>query len=325
MRKTINKISVIGRIYDVSNIAVKTVQDTTKSSYGTEYINGTLDVATDEECLNIVQVHFTYVTEKTKAGKVNSTFKVLKGIIEAPKTVLQAGKDAATCVKIDTALGLNDFYTQKNGEETLVSAKRIEGGFVTIINASAMPEEDQRSKFECDMLINGTRYVEKDEEKHIDEDYLIVKGAVFDFRNAILPVEFVVKSKGGIKYFESLDASAKNMTFTKVWGNIKSANIVTKKEEESAFGEAIVKEYTRTVREWTITGTSKADSVYEIGDAEAGITLDEIKEALANRDIYLADVKKRQDEYNASKGTNSEVPFKKDNAAGAVNAGDFNF
>lgn len=322
MRKALNKITLSGRVYD-HKLALKTVQDTNKESYGTEFINGTIDIATDEACLNIVQVHFTYVTETTKAGKKNSTFAALKSIIDGGKTVFADGKDAAVCVKVDTAIGLNDFYSTKNGEETLVSAKRAEGGFVTIVKS--LPEEKDRNKFECDMLINGTRIVEKDEEKNIAEDFLVVKGAVFDFRGALLPVEFIVKSKGGINYFDSLNASGKNMTFTKVWGNINCSTIVTKKEEESAFGEPMVVEYTNTKREWIVTGTSKPDSVYEIGDEKNGITEEEIKKALANREVYLADVKKRQEEYQASKNAgNSEVPFATNAKAPAAEGG-FNF
>ena len=130
---------------------------------------------------------------------------------------------------------------------------------------------------------------------------LIVKGAVFDFRNAILPVELVVHNKGGIKYFESLDASPKNLVFTKVWGKINSETIVDRREEESAFGEPAVKEFSRSVREWVITGTSKPDAVYEIGDEQNGITEEEIKKAMADREVYLAGVKKRADEYQASR------------------------
>lgn len=320
MRKALNKITLSGRVYD-HKLALKTVQDSSKASYGTEFINGTLDVATDEACLNIVQVHFTYVTETTKAGKKNATYTALKSIIDG-KTVLADGKDAAVCVKVDTAIGLNDFYSTRNGEEQLVSAKRAEGGFVSIVKT--LPDEKDRNKFECDMLINGTRVVEKDEEKNIAEDYLVVKGAVFDFRGAILPVEFIVKSKGGINYFESLDASSKNMTFTKVWGNINCSTIVTKKEEESAFGEPMVVEYTNTKREWIVTGTSKPDSVYEIGDEKNGITADELKKALADREVYLADIKKRQEEYQASKNTAAETPFAT-NAKAPASEGGFNF
>lgn len=309
MRKKIfNKEHIEGRLYE-HNLAIKTVQNSDSKNFGKEFIGGTLDIATDDECLNIVTITFTYVTEITSKGTKNETFTTLKNIIENGKTVLTDGKDVATLVKVDTALGVNDFYTSKGGEETLVTAKRNEGGFVHIVNKLCDPAA--RNTFEMDMLINGTRLVEADEEKHIPADYLIVKGAVFNFRNAILPVEFIVKNPSGIKYFESLDASPSNMVFTKVWGKINSEVIKTVKTEESMFGEAKVTEYERAIKEWVITGT--ANETYEIGDEENGITLDEIKKALADREVYLADVKKRQDEYQASKNSG--------NAAAAGGAG----
>lgn len=320
MRKnTINKIHVSGKIYD-HQLAVKTVQKADSENFGKEFINGTIDIATDNAGLNIVSVHFTFVTELTKNGNKNATYAALKNIIDTNKTVLTVGKDDAMMVKIDTALGLNDFYTNRNGEETLVSAKRCEGGFVTIVS-SVEEDEDARCRFETDMLINNVRRVEADPERNIDKDYVVIKGVVFDFRNGILPVEFTVRSEGGMKYFESLDASSQNPTFTKVWGKINSSTIVTRKEEESAFGEPSIKEYTRTIREWLVTGTSKPEAVYPIGDAEAGITVDDIKKAMADREVYLAGVKKRQDDYNASRqtGTTSNV------ASAPAAVGGFNF
>lgn len=316
MRKVINRERVSGRVYD-HNLAIKITGETSKQP-GTEYINGTLDVATDEAGLNVVTVNFTYVTAVTSKGTKNETYTALKNIIENGKTIVNDGIENATMVKIDTALGLNDFYTNRKGEETLVQAKRNDGGFVHIV--TKLDEEATRNTFEFDMLINGTRLVEADPEHNIDADYLVVKGAVFNFRNAILPVELVVKNAGGIKYFESLEASSKNLVFTKVWGKIESQTIVTTKEEESAFGEAAVKEYTRTVKEWVITGTAKEP--YEIGDAETGITEDEVKKAMADREVYLAEVKRKQDEYQASKAAATPAPS---STVAPANVGGFNF
>lgn len=316
MKKPINKEHIEGRIYE-HNLAIKTVQNSESKNFGVEYIGGTIDIATDENCLNVIQVNFPYVTETTSKGNKNNTYTALKNIIENGKTILVDGKDNATMVRVDTALALNDFYTQRNREEVLVSAKRNNGGFVTIVNT--LGDEDNRNEFECDMLINGTQYVEADPEKNIENDYLIVKGAVFAYNNAILPVDFIVKNQGGIKYFESLDASPQNLIFTKVWGKINSETIVHKVEEESAFGEPAVKEYTRNIREWVITGTSKADSVYEIGDPKNGITLEEIKKAMADREVYLAEVKKRADDYLASQNTGVNI------ATANAAQGGFNF
>lgn len=318
MKKPINREHIEGKIYE-HNLEIKKVQNSESKNFGTEYIGGTLDIVTDNAGLNVVQINFPYVTETTAKGNKNSTYTALKNIIENGKTVLTDGMENATMVKVDTALALNDFYSQRNGEETLVSAKRNNGGFVTIIT-SLEQEENKRNTFECDMLINGTQYVEANEEKNISQDYLILKGAVFSYNNAILPVDFVVKNPGGIKFFESLDISPKNLVFTKVWGNINSETIVRKVEEESAFGEPSIKEYTRTVREWVVVGTSKKEAIYEIGDSENGITADEIKKALADREVYLADIKKRQDEYQASKNQTTNSP-----ATATAAQGGFNF
>lgn len=321
MRKTINKTHIEGKIYDFS-LAEKKVQNESSPNYGKDFINGTIDIATDNDNMNIVTVHYSYEPVNNKSGKKNSKYTALKNIIDNGKTVLNDGADNATLVKIDSALGLNDFYTNRDGEEVLVSAKRNEGGFITFV--TKIGDEATRSTFEMDMLINGTRIVEANEERNIPEDYMVIKGAVFDFRGAILPVEFNVKNSGGIKYFESLDITSSNPVFTKVWGQIVSKSTVDKRTEESAWGEPIVKEYPRTFREWLVIGTSKPDAVYEIGDDKNGITADEIKKALADREVYLAGVKKSQEEYQASKNANNNaLPFAE--APKTAQAGSFNF
>ena len=316
--KMINRERIEGRVYD-HNLALKVTGESSKNP-GTEYINGTLDVVTDDAGLNVVTINFTYVTATTSKGTKNETFSVLKSIIDNNKTVVAVGADNAAMVRVDTALGLNDFYTNRDGEERLVSAKRNDGGFVRLI--TKLSDEKERNNFEFDFLINGTRLVEADPERNIDNDYLIVKGAVFNFRNAILPVELFVKNDSGIKYFESLDASSSNPVFTKVQGKIESQTIVTKREEESAFGEAAVKEYTRTTKEWVITWA--AAEPYDMNDPEQGISADDIKKAMADREVYLADIKKRQDEYQASKNAGTATTGSAQAGVSAA-AGGFNF
>ena len=326
MKKPINKEHIEGYVYD-HDLSVRTVQSQTKPdgtpnpNYGKEFIAGKLDVQTDEEGINIVTINFTYVTATTSKGARNETFYSLKSIIDESKTVLKCGAENATMVTVDTALGLNDFYTSRSGEETLVSAKRNDGGFVHIVN-KLKPDVNARNTFEFDMLINGAIFIEGDEEKNTT-DHVVVKGAVFNFRNAMLPVELVVRNPGGMKYFENLDASPSNLIFTKVWGNI--TNLVMQNEviEESAFGEAAVKSYDRTIREWLIVGAAKEP--YEIGDEKNGITSDDIKKAMADRETYLADVKKRQDEYQASRQTNDNAFTQVTAPIANAAAGGFNF
>ena len=92
--------------------------------------------------------------------------------------------------------------------------------------------------------------------------------------------------------------------FTKVWGRINCGSIANEIKEETAFGEEAVRTYERKIREWIITGTSKVP--YDFGD-ETILTFAEVKKAMQDRELMLADTKKRSDEYKAQKaaGTTS--------------------
>ena len=80
MRKAANKVHVEGRVYE-HNLTIKTVQNTSSANFGKEFINGSLDIATDDACTNIVTVNFTYVTEFTAKNTKNETYATLKNII----------------------------------------------------------------------------------------------------------------------------------------------------------------------------------------------------------------------------------------------------
>lgn len=296
MRQMINQEHIEGRIYQ-HDLAVKTVQNQQSANFGKEFISGTLDIATDENTMNVIQVHFTYITETTKSGGKNATFTALKKIIDEGKAVITDGKDEATKVKVDTALALNDFYTQ---DDNLVSVKTNEGGFVTIVRE--LSSESDRNTFTMDMLITNLHTVEADEDKGIKEPYMTVRGAVFNFRKALLPVEFVVRNETGMKYFEDLGVTPSEPVLTKLWGKINSTTIIIEQKEESAFGEAAVKTYERKTKEWVVTGTAKIP--YDFGD-EAVLTTDEVTKAMQDREVYLADVKRRADEWRAQKSSQS--------------------
>lgn len=296
MKKMINSTTIAGYIYE-NKLEQKITGENSKNP-GTSYIAGTLDIATDEACVNIVSVHFTYVTPTTTSGKNNATYAVLKNIIDKVyKTIMADGKENATKVSINSAIGLNEFYSDKTGKEELVSAKRNEGGFITVVDT--LPSEDMRNTFRTDIVINGTRHIEADEEKNLPEK-LVIKGAIFDFRNTLLPVEYSVINPNAISYFESLEASDKNPVFTQVWGRQISEVVVREIREASAFGDDYVRTVTNTRKDFVITG-AKADP-YEWDD-EATITVKELQEAMANRQTYLATIKQRQDEYKASRNT----------------------
>ena len=298
MRKIVNREHIEGILFQ-HDLELKTVQNETSANYGKEFIAGNVEIAVDEEGLNVIPVHFTYVTEITNSGKKSPTFTALKRIIDEDKSIVSVGKDEAFKIKIDTALSVNDFYSNN---DQLVSVKVNEGGFISIVNN--LCDEKERNTWEADMVITGCNIIEADPEKNIDEDYMQVKGAIFNFRNELLPIEFILRNKDGFKHFEDMDASPAEPTFTKVWGRINCLTKTTTVEEETAFGEAAVRTYERKVKEWEITGTPKVIS-YDFGGED--LTVEELTKAMQDRELKLADIKKRSDEYKAQKASNNTV------------------
>lgn len=304
MMKVKNETHIEGVLYEHA-LEAKVTGPNSKAP-GTNFISGTISIATDDALTNIVPIHFTYVTEKTAKGGVNATYSLLQNIIDGVVgTYMKDGADKAAKLRIDSAIGLNEFYTDRNGKEELVSVKTNEGGFVHTTN-TLLEKETDRNTFKCDMVITQVTHVDADEERKTpDKD--IIKGVVFNFRNEILPVEFTAVHPGAMAYFEDLGASTSNPVFTKVWGNQVSEVIRREIREESAFGEDSVREVQSTRKDFVITGAAKIP--YE-WDTEDTMLASELTAAIANRETYLATMKQRRDEYKASKGQATPAPTK---------------
>jgi hypothetical protein len=296
MKKMVNEATYEGRVFQ-HKLVKKTVSNQSSKNFGKEFISGTLDIATDDAGLNVVQVHYTYVTATTNAGSENRTFTALSKIMDGP-TWVENGKDEAMKIKATTAIGLNEFYSSRDNQ--IVSQMINEGGFINIINSLSEEKENKRNKFIVDMLITKATRVEADPEKNIDKDYLNLRGVIFNFRNAILPITLKVTNEKGIEDFESLDVSSSNPYFIKVWGkNVNTTVTITKEVDASDWGEAYVDTQERNVRDWVISG--RAAVPYEFGE-EGVLTTDELTKAQQDRELVLAEIKKRNEEYNASKG-----------------------
>lgn len=305
MRKNLNTENIEGRVYE-HDLTLKTVQNQKSENYGKEFISGSVSVATDEAGLNVLTVHYTYVTGTTKNGKQNATYGNLKRIMEG-KTWVENGKDEAMKVRLTPSAALNDFYP--DGKDQLVSQQKNEGGFVSIVT-DLSPEGPGRQKFTFDTVITDVILVEADPEKNVSEDYAKITCAIFNFRNDIFPFTLIARSEGAINYFMSLEASKSNPVYTQVWGEIVSTTVRVEKTVESAFGEPMVDVSERRQREWVVTGAKP--ETYIFGE-ENTITVEELSKAIADRNVYLEEVKTRAKEYYEGKGnavaaTNPSIP-----------------
>lgn len=301
----VNKCAVQGYIFNKGEgrrALQKRVTGENSKNPGQEYIQGELNIATDEDATNVVTVWFQYVAptwpaKGDKPERPNTTFQTLETIINSAVTYEEVGKNATT-VRIDGNIGVNDFYT-RDGE--LASPKRIEGSFVHLMN-STEKIADRPATFEADMIISAAAEREMENE---EENYVNLNGYVFNFRNDVLPVTFTVRTDAGMKYFLDQDYPM----VTKVWGDIVSSIVKTEHVTESAFGAPTVDVTTRSIRSWDVIGASAEPADW---DDESTITRDELKDKVRERETRLAEQKKRDEEYRNR--TSSAFPAATTNA-----------
>lgn len=297
-----NQETFIGRIYQ-TDLKLKKVENKSSKHFGKDFISGTVDVATDEEGLNVVTVHYTFVPSDR-----GQTYDNLKSIMDGGKSWITVGKENAERVRLTPNIAVNDFVSSQSGE--MISSVRNEGGYVNFFRYD-FPEEDNRNHFEEDMVI--TSFVRNDE---AETPYADIRGVVFDFRNGLIPITFKIYDQAGMNYFESLDVSSQNPCYTRIWGKVVNTTIKTTRTEESAFGEGRVITTNKNVREYVITGCNPTPN--ELTED----VLKDVKEGMQNREIHLAEVRKRDEEYRASRNTNVSS-----GTAASVNVipGGFNF
>lgn len=285
--KLMNTVHLEGYLYEHA-LEERVTGDSSKNP-GTKYLAGTVSIATDEAMLNIIQVKYTYVTQMTAKGKLNPSYQTLYGIIAGSyKTVMEVGKDNAAKIRIDTAIGLNEFYSDKNGPEELVSVRQNDGGFIHIAD-TLTPDENQRNTFKVDFVIKKATRIDADEERGYPEKVKL-EGVIFNFRNEILPVEFSVLKPAAMDYFESLEASNKNPIFTRISGKQISEVVVRKIEEESPWGDISVREVRSTRKDFVVTGANSEPYAW---NDESTITVSEFNDLIAAREVYLANLKQR--------------------------------
>lgn len=293
-----NDIHVEGYIFNFGNDERRQLKECISGPNaahpGTEYIRGELNVATDDEASNVVTIWFQYVpkvwpAKNGKPERENQTYTELARLINTAKTFESDGM-AATKVRVDGNLDVNDFYTR---EGELASPKRIRGSFVHVLNGPISPNP---ATFDIECILSQAINKEVDD----GDDYLTLKGYTFDFRNSVLPFDVNVRIPAAITYFENQEISNSNPLVTNIKGNIVSAIVKQKEEVESAFGDPVVNVTTRSVRTWDVTWAAKEPMEW---DDESSITKAELKKVLQEREDMLAAEKKRQDEWKASQGS----------------------
>lgn len=293
MKKMVNKTTVEGILVE------KDLRAGVAQNSGTAYVAGRLHIETSDG--NVVAVE-VYEGEKTAKGQPNQKYPTLKGIFDNGQAK-HDGSDNPTKLRVTSALGTNDWF--KDGE--LVSSLINRGGFISVVGTV-----NSKADFEADIVIKSVQPEIRNEQ---ETGRVVVNGIIFNYANQALPARFVVENAEGAKFFSNLDP----MTFTRVWGQQVNSTIVNERTEDSAFGDAKVVKSSYTRKEFVITGAQT--DAYD----ESQLTSAELQSAIQARNVAVAELKAKNDAYQASKGTAPAAASSSSKGLGTVAVGDFNF
>lgn len=303
--KFLNKTTVSGYIFnlegssDWDKLQKRTTGENSKNP-GQDYISGVISIATDDEALNVVQVHFSFVTpEWGKSGKKNQNYDFLLDLIERQDNgtlkTFETSKTDAEKITVTGDLSLNEFIDK---EDNFVAVKQIRGTFVGNMSA----RDTMGAFFDLEALISNASMREVED----GDDYMNISGYAFNFRNELLPIQLTVRIPGGVKFFENADISSKNPFLGKISGQVVS-NIITIAKDESdldGFGEA--KPTTRSIRAWDVSSARRTLEFDDDGD----LNLAEMKKLVADRADHEAEVRKQIEDRKAARGDGFDAPKK---------------
>ena len=299
MRKTENEMTVNGKVYDI-NMEKRT------SRNGNDYISGKIVVATNkvetvEEDMRLVELRFNYIAPTYKNGNPNRSYTECQRLINSNKSILNVGLEDADYVRISTSLTLNEYYNMQS--EEFVSFPQIGGmgGFINVGDGASL--DAYKNVFQVDALCTGVKIHEADPDRGVDNTTVEVNAQIFDFFGNMMPVQFVVKSKGGMNYFANEAGISKNTPlFTHLTGYANVGTIIKKRTIESAFGEPYVEEVPHSVREWVVIAAKREP--YILGQ---DITEEDIKTKTEDRELRLAEMKNSAIEYAKSQKNTSPM------------------
>lgn len=276
-----NRVTIEGFVYS-HNLEKKTVQNKNSRNFGKEFIGGKLNIATDAEGRNVVTVYYSYVTPEKKDGSTNPNYTVLEKIVDHKVgNMIEDGVASAAKVTIDGVFECNDFVSKQTGEivSSFRAASSFNGGFIHLAETIS-----PKASFHVDMLINKVIEKEADEEKDLAAK-VEISGCIFDWKGEIIPAHFTVAGPRAMDYFVGLGASETSPVLTELEGIMENETYTMQTTKESAFGDDVVVETTRSRKQNVITWARPEP--YE-WDTEATILGSEVTAAVQNREIKLA-------------------------------------
>lgn len=286
IREAINNVSIEGIVKE-KNLEVKVYEGKTN-------ISGTVSIETGENAIHTIKV---FVNEITKDGKENNGFKGMKTVMEEYVSVAEGlakglseteAKGNATKVTVNKGkLSLNDYYIAGD----LKSYPQFPANYIKRIKSTFSP----KAEFEIEMFFSKINKEIKDSE---ETGRLLIEGIVPLYGGKVVPIQFV--ADGDVATY--LDNNYETGKTGKVWGELINT-VDVKLERNSGFGKEQEKKIEKTKHELLITG---GEETQYSEDSDKAYSVEQIKKAMAERDIMLDEKLKESKANDKGKKSNGK-------------------
>jgi len=277
IREALNEVFIEG-ILKEKNLELTTINGENGKQ---DVIRGEVVISTSSNSEHKVRI---FANKLTKEKKDNPIYKGLVTVMDEYMSiadVLKLGQSADTATKVRITkgrLGLNEYYTPA---EELKSFPAVSTNFLNRVDETK--GYNPKAEFTLEMFFKSMKKEVKNSE---ETGRVIVEGIIPMYGGAVAPITFIVADSDTVDYLETNYEVGKT---GKVWGEIINT-VETTVKIEKGFGKAKEKTITNTLHELTLTGGEEEQ--YDEED-EKSYSVDIIKKAMAERDIYLDELKKK--------------------------------
>lgn len=259
MKQATNVVNVAGVLNEID---LTEAQDRN----GKDYIRGKVYFLVDqtyggkEEHEELQVDVFAY--KKTSSGKDNPAYKSAKDLMENAVSVAACGSvNGADSYRIGGARITSNSFTTQDGRN--VTYYPMQASFFNKISGDYTPD----ASFETEIFITNMK--EETDREGMPTGRLVLSGAIVGYNDRIDVVPFVVEDPKAVAHISNNWGVGDTV---RIYGKARSTvEIVTKTANEDMFGEAPMREYRNTRKEYVITSGSSAPYDSEIAYSEEDI------------------------------------------------------
>ena len=259
MKQATNVVNVAGVLNEID---LTEAQDRN----GKDYIRGKVYFLVDqtyggkEEHEELQVDVFAY--KKTSTGKDNPAYKSAKDLMENAVSVAACGSvNGADSYRIGGARITSNSFTTQDGRN--VTYYPMQASFFNKISGDYTPD----ASFETEIFITNMK--EETDREGMPTGRLVLSGAIVGYNDRIDVVPFVVEDPKAVAHISNNWGVGDTV---RIYGKARSTvEIVTKAANEDMFGEAPMREYRNTRKEYVITSGSSTPYDSEIAYSEEDI------------------------------------------------------